>query len=87
MDQEKDTLLAHEQLHFDICELYVRQLRKKIMEADLDPMEFDKQINKMFEESWKDYQLKQQQYDNETGHGIIADKQLSWQEEIGKMLR
>jgi hypothetical protein len=86
LGQEKDTLLAHEQLHFDICELSVRQLRRKIMDADLDPMEFDKQINKMFEESWYEYQLKQQQYDDETGHGIIAEKQQRWQGEIAKAL-
>ena len=85
--QKKDTLLAHEQLHFDICEIYVRQLRKKILNTELNPMEFDKQINLLFEEVWKDYLLKQQQYDDETAHGIITDKQQFWQEDINNQLK
>ena len=85
--QQKDPLLAHEQLHFDICEIYVHHLRNKILGATLNPMEFDIQINLLFEEVWKAYLKKQQQYDEETGHGIITDKQLYWEEEIRSQLK
>ena len=86
-NQEKDTLLAHEQLHFDICELNIRHLRKRILDSDLDPIDFDKQINTLFNEVWNEYQEQQQRYDEETGHGIIADKQQMWQTDIHSQLK
>lgn len=83
---QKDTLLAHEQLHFDICELNIRYLRKRILDLTLNPMEFDVQINSLFNEVWNEYQKQQQNYDDETGHGIISDKQLFWQTKIKEEL-
>lgn len=84
---QKDTLLAHEQLHFDICELNIRHLRKRILDLTLNPMEFDVQINSLFSEVWNLYQNQQQSYDNETGHGIISEKQLFWQAKIQEELK
>lgn len=80
--QQGDTLLAHEQLHFDICELNIRSLKKRIVNASLNPLEFDSQINVIFNEVWNEYQVQQQNYDDETGHGIFSDKQQKWQKEI-----
>ena len=84
---QKDTLLAHEQLHFDICELNIRHLRKRILDLTLNPMEFDVQINSLFSEVWSENQNQQQNYDDETGHGIISDKQLFWQAKIKEELK
>ena len=66
---DKDALLAHEQLHFDICEVNVRALRKRLSETKLNPIEFDLQISRLFDEAWKKYQEDQDAYDNETDHG------------------
>lgn len=84
---QKDTLLAHEQLHFDICELNIRHLRKRILDLNLNPMEFDLQINFLFSEVWREYLDQQQSYDDETGHGIISDKQIFWQVKIKEELK
>ncbi len=84
---QKDTLLAHEQLHFDICELNIRYLRKRILNLTLNPMEFDVQINSLFSDTWNEYQNQQQSYDDETGHGIISDKQFFWQAKIEEELK
>lgn len=85
--QQKDTLLAHEQLHFDICELNIRHLRKRLLNSTLNPMEFDTQIKTLFDQVWNEYQNQQQHYDEETGHGIITDKQQYWQAEIRSQLK
>ena len=85
--QDKSALLAHEQLHFDICELYIRLLKKKISETALDPITYDIQIQPIFNEVWNDYQAEQQKYDDETEHGIVVEKQKGWIESVGKRLR
>jgi hypothetical protein len=84
--QDKPELLNHEQLHFDICELHIRTLKKKIKEFAFDTMDYDQQIQKLFEEVWNDYQLEQEQYDKETDHGILKAKQDEWMEKINGKL-
>lgn len=81
-----DTLLGHEQLHFDICELYIRKLRKTLMEAKLDPIEYQKQIQPLFDAAWVGYQKAQAAYDEETQHGLIWEEQFRWQNEIAAEL-
>ncbi len=75
-----DSLLLHEQLHFDICELYARKLRKKLLETEpqLDPLEYSKQITPIFNDIWEAYQKVQNKYDDETEHGLIREMQIRW---------
>jgi hypothetical protein len=85
-DQKKDPLLRHEQLHFDICELHIRNLKKLISEAKFDPLEFDKQIQTLFDKEWELYQAEQEKYDDETEHGINKEKQEKWESRILSLL-
>jgi hypothetical protein len=84
--QQFDTLLSHEQLHFDICELYIRKLKKKILESNFNPLEFDSQLQSLFTEAWNEYTQQQQKYDDETKHGIVSDKQKLWRDEVYNQL-
>lgn len=77
-----DTLLGHEQLHFDICEWYLRKLRKKLIEYNFDPIGYSTQFQPLFNEVWQDYQKAQMLYDDETQHGLIADMQLRWENDV-----
>lgn len=77
-DKKEAPLLTHEQLHFDICELFVRKLRKKISETPLSLLNSDNQIKALFEESWNAYQVNQNLYDEETEHGLIEAAQKKW---------
>jgi len=84
---EKDeALLAHEQLHFDIAELYARKIRKKVEELRKrkvkDLSDYNKAINKILEESNE----VDMQYDLETLHGGIKMKQAEWNEKIAREL-
>jgi hypothetical protein len=80
----KDTssyVLAHEQLHFDIAELYARRLRKSISEivrrsASLN----DYQV--VIEELLVKESEAQGEYDRETAHGIYEKRQFEWLEKI-----
>ena len=85
--KEKDVaLLAHEQLHFDIAELYARRIRKKVAELSLrnerDLKQYNLEINKLLEES----NVMDLQYDMETLHGGNIRKQKMWKEKIDREL-
>lgn len=85
---EKDpALLAHEQLHFDIAELYSRKIRKKVEalknEKIRDLAHYNKEINKILLES-NEVDL---QYDMETLHGGIKVKQAAWSDKISNELK
>lgn len=85
---QTDGLLMHEQLHFDICELNIRKLRKKMLSMTiLDPMAFDQQLKVVFEQGWNDYMREQQRYDDETQHGIVEKEQKRWEEEVALLLK
>ncbi|MFM2135921.1 MAG: hypothetical protein RL021_1321 [Bacteroidota bacterium] len=83
---EQDQLLSHEQLHFDLCELYARKFRQKLSTAVLSILQFDKEIQSLFSENWSAYRSAQDRYDAETQHGTIAEKQTEWQAQVAKEL-
>jgi len=83
---KQDGLLQHEQLHFDICELYIRKLRMKISSLNLPITEPGTLIGVEFNEAWKDYQKAQALYDEESQHGIIERVQKRWEDEIKTQL-
>jgi hypothetical protein len=77
-------LLAHEQGHFDISEIYARMLRKKTIElinkySSLDSIQY--YINSLFESIDID-----DVYDTETNHGTITTENERWKNKIDKML-
>lgn len=80
-------LLAHEQAHFDITEIYTRKLRIKlneiVSEETIRNGTFNKESTVILNE-WKSFQ---QKYDDETNHGIIADKQKEWEEKVAMLLK
>jgi len=83
----KSCILAHEQCHFDICELYTRILRKKLNEAvaakDVNVAVLKDIYNKVQE----DYATFQEMYEQETAHGTIANAQLMWEYKIAEALK
>lgn len=85
-NKESSSLLAHEQLHFDITELYTRKIRKKlndiISEEAIRSGTINKESDKLLKE-WKEFQLK---YDSETNHGVLANKQKEWEQKVKNLL-
>lgn len=86
-DLKRDTLLIHEQYHFNICEMYARQFKKKLLNFDFHPMKTDQQIKIIFDEIWAEYKQAQEDYDNETEHGMMIDQQLKWISKVDESLR
>jgi len=83
----KDELLRHEQLHFDLCEVYARELRKQMQnKKDWNPKKFNKDFKKMSKRVLKDYMKEQERYDKETNHSLKKDKQKTWEDETAERL-
>lgn len=83
---KSEELLAHEQLHFDIAELTARKVRRaveKMQENNVDDLKtFNNAIKKILVKS-NDFDA---QYDKDTFHGLIREKQQEWQEKISEQL-
>ena len=86
-NNSSEELLAHEQLHFDIAELYARKVRKKVAElrrtGEKKVANYNKAINIILQKSNEI----DEQYDKETFHGVISDKQAEWNANISAHLK
>lgn len=82
-----DYLLKHEQLHFDIAELFARKLRKGLTEGKFSNNQFSNQISTMFKDYNSKLEVYQNKYDKETNHSRITEKQQQWENTIPKELQ
>ena len=79
-------LLAHEQLHFDITEVYARKLTKKLNSLQLRKK--DKALIKKWQQRyWQAQKAAQQLYDDESVHGLHFERQQAWRALIDAELR
>jgi hypothetical protein len=83
------SLLAHEQLHFDLTELWARKIRellKTLPSACKTPGAshvFETTIAQME----RDWQEEQKRYDKETDHGADVARQKAWAARTAKALK
>ncbi len=82
-----NTLLEHEQLHFDIAEVYARRLRRKLSESEFTIKNYRSKSSDIFDDNFKDYQKIQVIYDRETNHGLTQRQQAIWKAKINRLLK
>ena len=71
-------ILLHENLHFDISELYARKLRKRLHLLK-HPCSMEKaELQKIFNEVVADHKQRQKKYDLETKHSLDSIRQMQW---------
>ena len=81
-DFRLDEVLDHEQLHFDICELFGRKLYKEVL-ALRDGGRLNKRtIHRLHNKFEKQYANYQDLYDKETEHSTNGDEQRKWNKKI-----
>jgi Bacterial protein of unknown function (DUF922) len=78
------TLLAHERLHFDIVELFARQLRKQLSETQFTLKNYKREVDKIKRKTFLKLHQWQNNYDKETSGGNDIEKQAQWQVSILK---
>jgi hypothetical protein len=81
-----DALLKHEQLHFDIAELYARKIRKKISDLSERGVKDVQVINKAINDLMEESNEIDQRYDLETLHGALSKKQQAWEKMVKEQL-
>ena len=82
-DTSSQDMLLHEQLHFDIAELYARKLRKAIQNVARSirqptSKDFVPLIQKLYAENSR----MQEEYDKNTIHGVDLKAQKNWNKKV-----
>lgn len=76
--KETDALLQHEQGHFNIGILCLREIMESIDKAKLRKDNYNEVIKNIFSESLKKYHTLDAVYDRETNHSSITAEQERW---------
>jgi len=85
-DGKSPEILAHEQGHFDICEIYTRKLREEMTNASVTVNNLKSVLQSIYDEVNKEYENRQLAYENETKHGTITVQQQRWSKIIAQEL-
>lgn len=79
-------LLKHEQVHFDIAEVFARILRRQIKEKIKKSSDYDRIFKTLYQTVYDDYRRFQEQYDRETNHSINKEQQAFYNQLVAKLL-
>ena len=74
--------IKHEQVHFDITEIFARKIRKELIENDVN----EHGVEKIYYANAKECREFQQLYDNETRHSLDERNQKRWNKHIRILL-
>lgn len=86
-DYYLNEVLKHEQLHFDICELYGRIFYKNILLLRKNEMLNERNLKKLLTELMEEYDQTQDRYDDETNHSTDGKRQAAWYKKIMQALQ
>lgn len=85
-----DALLRHEQLHFDIAELFARKMRKEYAtycQTHKASAEAGTDLDGIFKRAQEELRKYQDAYDTETDHSKNKPKQAEWDKKITNELK
>jgi predicted secreted Zn-dependent protease len=81
-----DHILAHEQGHFDIAEVFARKLNKQMSSYVFNKNTYKTELRNIYQGILDEKEALQNQYDAETNHSINKEKQAEWLIKIQTML-
>jgi hypothetical protein len=77
-----DWILAHEQGHFDLAEIYARRLYRAFQQYRFNAKTFRQDLNRLYEHIMKEKDDAQRAYDRETDHSRNREEQEAWLKKI-----
>lgn len=87
-DKISDSLLAHEQGHFDIGLLFAKAFRERVNATVFFRPNYQSRIAELFNEELEKFRKMESQYDRDTEHFHNREQQRKWNEffekELGK---
>lgn len=78
-------ILSHEQLHFDIAELYARKFRKRLADFHFTD-KVKTEVKEIYKKVLKELLVFQNKYDRETDFSKDLKQQLQWNRDIAEAL-
>ncbi|HET9502917.1 MAG TPA: DUF922 domain-containing protein [Hymenobacter sp.] len=79
-------LLRHEQLHFDITEVYARRLRQKLAAVRVPCAQLGSAFERLAQGVYADWEKAEAQYDRDTNHGLLPAPQAQWEAQVQQQL-
>lgn len=83
--QRTDDVLKHEQIHFDLCEVYARRLYKELTDTKINAFNMEN-ANAIYKRIMTEYEDRQYKYDDETHKATNAEMQEKWNNDIAHEL-
>jgi hypothetical protein len=80
-------LLRHEQLHFDITEVYARRLRQKLAAVRVPCAQLGSAFERLSQGVYAEWEKAEEQYDRDTNHGLKPEQQAQWEAQVQQQLR
>ncbi|MBK0404678.1 DUF922 domain-containing protein [Adhaeribacter sp. BT258] len=85
-NKKSERLLFHEQLHFDITEIYARRLFKELTSLK-NACDNSEQLNKIATRVFDEWKKQEDIYDKETNHGLDQEKMKVWADKVNAELK
>ncbi len=87
INRESDYLLAHEQLHFNIAEVFTRKLRQRLQQLkNLNHLNFESRVQQVYRDVNRQHSAFQGRYDRETDHSKNREMQVEWEVKVARLL-
>jgi hypothetical protein len=84
--ERNEVLLNHEQLHFDIAELYARKMRYEFSKLQKSQVRRMDDYQEVYNRNWQACKRDQRQYDADTNHGTREEENKLWKTRIDAKL-
>jgi len=81
-----DYILAHEQGHFDIAEIFARKLEQQLKAYTFNAATAQKEVPAIYQKIMTGLSAMQNQYDSETDYSREKEKQAAWSAKINREL-
>jgi hypothetical protein len=78
--------LQHEQVHFDLSEVYARRVRQRFATLEHPCPRTDDQLNQIAEEILREHSAAQRRFEDETRAGELESRQIEWRARVDKEL-
>ena len=82
-----EVILSHEQLHFDISELYARKMRKRLVQETFTRKNVKAKVKSIYRQINQELADFQNQYDEETNFSRDREAQAVWNAKIAEALK
>ncbi|MBC5991496.1 DUF922 domain-containing protein [Pontibacter cellulosilyticus] len=85
-NKKSESLLKHEQLHFDLTEVHARQLRKKLKALGSSCNNLKGNLTLTVNAAFKEWKAEQDLFDKSCSHGLNKTEEAAWAGYIEKRL-